>query len=313
MRLEQLEYLVTIARHRSINAAAGALHMTQQSLSNSMQSLEQELGVELLERTHRGISLTKNGQIVYDTALEMLSLWQGMQQNLTSPAAAPFSDTLRICSSLRIIDNVIPKPFNAYQRLYPSSTVICDDDAYEALSQGEIDFGYYDLILTVYYFHHDQFLDNQPPAGLTFVPLLEHGLLLAAHRDSEIAGLKFISAARLRKLAIRVYEPDDWTTSGSHQNLLINFYRKLGLTFGNVRYSNSITFCLQGVLDNLFCILCTNGSQAQLFAHPDIVFVPVHIDFKIVTGYLLPQGRQLSPAAAKFVEVFQQIYSPVKQ
>lgn len=45
MRIEQLEHIIEISKTHSINLAAQNLHITQQSLSRSIKSLEDELSV----------------------------------------------------------------------------------------------------------------------------------------------------------------------------------------------------------------------------------------------------------------------------
>ena len=54
MRLEQLENVVEIAKYESINRAAIELHLAQQSLMSSLNSLENELGFKIFERSRKG-------------------------------------------------------------------------------------------------------------------------------------------------------------------------------------------------------------------------------------------------------------------
>lgn len=62
MNLRQLEYFLTVARLKSITAAASELSLTQPTLTKTIHGLEQELGVQLLERLPRGVELTSYGQ-----------------------------------------------------------------------------------------------------------------------------------------------------------------------------------------------------------------------------------------------------------
>ena len=61
MRLQQLRYIIAIAESGSINAAAHSLFVSQSSLSVIVHDLERELGVQIFERSSRGISLTSDG------------------------------------------------------------------------------------------------------------------------------------------------------------------------------------------------------------------------------------------------------------
>lgn len=62
MTLAQLRYIITIADTGSMNEAAKALFISQPSLSQSMKELELEIGVELLKRSNRGVTVTQEGQ-----------------------------------------------------------------------------------------------------------------------------------------------------------------------------------------------------------------------------------------------------------
>ena len=63
MTLNQLRYFQSVARSQSFRAAAAELYISQPSLSRSINSLEQELGVVLFDRAVRGVTLTGNGRL----------------------------------------------------------------------------------------------------------------------------------------------------------------------------------------------------------------------------------------------------------
>ena len=62
MRIEQLEYIAGVARLGSFRRAAEALHISQPALSESVRSLERELGVDLLERGRHGARVSRAGR-----------------------------------------------------------------------------------------------------------------------------------------------------------------------------------------------------------------------------------------------------------
>lgn len=61
MTLQQLRYLIAIAEHGSINAAAANLFASQSNLSTAVQDLEAELGITIFTRTNRGVTPTNDG------------------------------------------------------------------------------------------------------------------------------------------------------------------------------------------------------------------------------------------------------------
>ena len=73
MRLEQLEYFLAAAEHRSFSAAADALLMAQPSMSEQIRRLEAELGVPLFIRAGRGVELTDAGRLFVPHAERVLA------------------------------------------------------------------------------------------------------------------------------------------------------------------------------------------------------------------------------------------------
>ncbi|MFB9329168.1 LysR family transcriptional regulator [Paenibacillus aurantiacus] len=61
MTLQQLKYVIEIARRGSMNEAAKRLFISQPSLSNAIKDLEEELGITIFDRTNKGISLSMQG------------------------------------------------------------------------------------------------------------------------------------------------------------------------------------------------------------------------------------------------------------
>lgn len=62
MRIEHLQFLVEVARTKSISAAAKRLYISQTGLSAIISSIEEELNLQIFHRTNKGICLTAEGE-----------------------------------------------------------------------------------------------------------------------------------------------------------------------------------------------------------------------------------------------------------
>lgn len=73
MDLNAVRLLARVAETRSFTRAAGDLGLTQSGLSRAISRLESELGVRLLQRNTRSVSLTPDGQMLYERCAPLLA------------------------------------------------------------------------------------------------------------------------------------------------------------------------------------------------------------------------------------------------
>lgn len=79
-----LEQLVALAEYGTLSEAAEHIHLTQPTLTRSMQKLETQIGVPLFERENKKIKLNDIGNVVADYARKIISLENEMQQSAVS-------------------------------------------------------------------------------------------------------------------------------------------------------------------------------------------------------------------------------------
>lgn len=72
----QLKYAITIANSGSFREAASRLFVSQPALSTTIKELEEEIGLQLFERTNKGIRVTENGEDFIIYAKEAVSQYK---------------------------------------------------------------------------------------------------------------------------------------------------------------------------------------------------------------------------------------------
>ncbi|MGE8065110.1 LysR family transcriptional regulator [Pseudomonas sp. NPDC089569] len=87
--LPALAWFVHIARHRSFTKAAMEMEMSRAALSQHLKGLEQQLNVRLLHRTTRDMSLTEEGQRLYDAVAPALKMIDTAVTELGEVQSAP--------------------------------------------------------------------------------------------------------------------------------------------------------------------------------------------------------------------------------
>lgn len=89
LTFKQLNYFVEIVEAGNMSQAAEALHVSSTALSQQVRSLEDQLGVTLLERHSRGVAPTANGAELYSKATEIIALVTQTERALTARPRKP--------------------------------------------------------------------------------------------------------------------------------------------------------------------------------------------------------------------------------
>ncbi|MCA8881649.1 MAG: LysR family transcriptional regulator [Rhodobacteraceae bacterium] len=107
MDIKQLRYFIAIAEEGSLSAAAQRVNVAQPSLSQHVLSLENELGVKLLERSTRGVALTQSGRILLSHAAEITRALDAAVEAVRQSGAEPVGDvTFGLPSSVSMVLSV---------------------------------------------------------------------------------------------------------------------------------------------------------------------------------------------------------------
>ena len=111
-----LRSFVTVADAGGVTKAAGVLNLTQSAVSMQLKRLEEGLGLDLLDRTGRGVALTATGEQLLGYARQMLSLNDEVYTRMTDQA---FEGQIILGVPHDIIYPAIPTVLQRFNRAYP--------------------------------------------------------------------------------------------------------------------------------------------------------------------------------------------------
>ena len=89
MDWDKLKIFYAVAEAGSFTRATISLNLSQSAISRQIQSLEEDLKVQLFERHARGLTLTENGEYVFKTAHEVISKLKDVETSLADQKNKP--------------------------------------------------------------------------------------------------------------------------------------------------------------------------------------------------------------------------------
>ena len=142
MELRQLEYFVAVAEDANFTRAAERLHVAQPGVSAQIKQLERELGLPLLDRTGRAVTLTEAGEAVLPFARAALTAVAGSKQvvdELTGLLKGKVAiGTITSCPAIAIADMI-----DGFHRAHPDIEITLQQDNSDrlvsAVRQGGLD------------------------------------------------------------------------------------------------------------------------------------------------------------------------------
>jgi DNA-binding transcriptional LysR family regulator len=139
-----LKYFLAVAREQNITRAADSLHISQSTLSKQLMDLEASLGVQLLIRGKRSITLTDEGKYLRSRAQEAVGFLEQTEQDLKREEGAVGGEIRLGCAqmaSMRDIDSMMA----SFQEKYPDVQFHLlsgdSDRVLEKLNAGMLDAG----------------------------------------------------------------------------------------------------------------------------------------------------------------------------
>ncbi len=118
MTIIQLEYLLAVANCGSFSLAAEHCFVTQPSLSMQIKSLEEELGVVLLDRSKKPVIATEAGEVVLERARETLRAYDNIRESVAE-LKGEISGRLRLGVIPTIAPYLLHKFLPGFVRDYP--------------------------------------------------------------------------------------------------------------------------------------------------------------------------------------------------
>lgn len=208
MRLEQLHQIIEIDKHQSISKAARALFMAQSTLSGSLNSLENEIGVCLFERGSGGLVTTPEGRDILLLAhqvlenCDMILTYGNKNRQLRGVVKLYITQAYGYLFSDLMME---------FKKTFPQATllmeVVSQNNVVEALEEGKANIG-----LTMWGFTDEQTEEVLKKSGLQFEKFKSHNLMLFVSQDNQFAENEAVTLPEVNQEKFISYSSSYWAT-----------------------------------------------------------------------------------------------------
>src|SRR5713226_3602573 len=189
MELRHLRYFLAVGEALNFTKASAQLRVAQPALSRQVQDLEDEIGVDLLRRSPRGVTLTAEGKLFLDEVRELLKRADESVEKVRALARGEYGE-LQVGYAPSPTVEILPPALAAFQKAVPRVKVLLHDLSSDELIAG-LQNAMLELALMVYQPNGGQ------TAGIQFELLRTYPLCVAMTAAHPFARMKSITLEKL--------------------------------------------------------------------------------------------------------------------
>jgi DNA-binding transcriptional LysR family regulator len=293
MELRQLRYFVVVADELHFTRAAARLGIAQPPLSKQVRRLEQELGVQLFDRTNRRVGLTAVGRAFLIEAQLALA---------HADRAVDVANDLRKLQTGRLVIGaqataevtVLPRLLPRFRKKFPDVKVLLVSpltplEQAAMLKDGQLDVGFVRLPI-------------RDPAVVA-LPILREPLVAALPSRSPLTRRRYVT---LRQLAASTFVMFRRTNAPSLHDLIMGVWRAAGLKPKVLEESMRMPAILSLVASLRGVSLVPRGTMG--LGRPGVAFRPVRPSLPTVEMGVAYRRAETSPIAHGFLDIVEAVF-----
>jgi DNA-binding transcriptional LysR family regulator len=277
----------TVVETGSITKAAKLHAYSQPGVSHLIDSLEEDFGIQLLNRTKKGTTLTPEGEIIYPYIAEMIRNMD-MAVDVSKELRGLEGGRLNIGTFTSVALQWIPDLLNEYKGLYPNIEINLINGNYAELEEN---------LKNCYL--HCAFLTEPSHEKYHSTFICEDPMVAVLPSKHPLAGRKHLKAEELAKDEIIIpAEGDDYD--------LAEVFRRMGQT-PNMHYKMNDDFAAVGMVRAMHGITFLPALLLENYDKDGIVTIPIEgIKRRICLVYA--NGKYVSPTLKAFEELVLEKY-----
>lgn len=266
MNLNQIKYFVAVAEQRSFTKAAVQYYLSQTAITQQVHALEKSIGLQLIDRNTRPISLTPAGKVFLNEAKAILERMDAALLK-TREASTGIVGTLRIGYTKGYERSSLVNHLRSFHHDYPGILVTCHRCDTDTLAAGLLN-NEYDIIFT----WDSTNLQQENRAELRVVERVP--FVVALYGAHPLARRQKLSRADLKNETILFMSPSGTGNSFGDAHY-INLYQKAGYQPNILLRSSDIESILMMIAAEEGISILPSYCISRLTDKDNLVFIPL--------------------------------------
>jgi len=288
MQLETLKVFCDVIETRSFSKAAILNFISQSAVSQQMRSLEERYNHKLIERGKRNLKPTPTGDLLYETAKEIIVRLEGLEKVLQNHSKNIVGE-VKIATIYSVGMHEINDYVSKFMRQHPGARIRVEYDRanriYDSVISNSIDVGIVAFPVR--------------RSGIEIIPFINDDLVLVCHPNHPLAKLTRIDIKKLSGISFIGFERDIPTRRAIDRILRTNRVKVDIVT----EFDNLETIKRGIEINTGVSILPQMTVQREVDLGALAVVKFSKQTYQRPLGILIKRGREITPVMQRFLDV----------
>ncbi len=287
MDLKKYEVLLKVIERGSINNVSYDLGYTHSGISKMLNSMELELGFQIIKRNNKGITLTPEGEMLLPQIRKLIRENETLEQEIALVNGIE-KGTVRIGCFPTTAFVIMPDIFKYFSAQYPNIKIeVLEEQSIERIEQwlnrGIIDVG---------------LISHQPYHRFHWFWEINDEYVALMPKNHELSKNDVVNLEDIFKHKILLFK--------SHKGLdqdVVNLLQYIDVDLDTIRYTtNSDFMAIRLIESNGFVALIPKLIASYAVDHFDVEYRPVSVELNRSIGFAVKSKDEVSPSVKRFIK-----------
>lgn len=296
MNINQIKYVLTVARSASMREAASKLYISQPALSASIRELEDELGILIFERSNKGITLTEAGYEFIAYAKKAVNQYEILEDKYLSKD----KDKERFSVSTQHYTFAIHSFANVINRFNPEKYIFSIHETRTNAVLENVRDMKSEVGVISYSGENEKIMKKLfKEYQLDFYPLMKRETYVYVWKNHKLASAEQVSIEELREYPCVIFDQND------DSNFYLNEEAMGNYEFDKVIKSDDRATTLEIIADTGGFSIGSGMLAQEAATLKGLVAVKLREEDPLIIGYIVRKGSSLSIYGKSYVEELQ--------